>query len=205
MRLIVADHEELFREGVKGVLSGYDWVDVVGEAGDPDTLSDLLGRVTTDAIVLDTGISNGVDIDVVERVRETTPEVMVVVLISPDHLDGQVRKTLELGCQGCLLKNASSEELVAALRTISEGHHYIQGELIPRLVDTEGHRRARLSPQHLAILQYLADGVGNREIANAIGVSETTLKSQLRLIYAELGVSSRVEAVATVLREGLID
>jgi DNA-binding NarL/FixJ family response regulator len=204
MRLIVADEQELFREGVKGVLSQHDWVDVVGEAGDADALSDLLHRVTTDAVVLDLGISDGVDIDVVTQVRSTIPGVMVVALISPDHVDGRVRKTLELGCQGCLLKNTSSEELVAALRTVSEGHHYIQGQLIPRLVDSENQRRDRLSPQHLTVLQYLAEGVGNREIATVVGVSETTLKSQLRLIYSELGVTSRVEAVATGLREGMI-
>jgi DNA-binding NarL/FixJ family response regulator len=207
MRLILADGQELFREGVKRVLSQCDYVEVVGEAGDADALIDLLQRVTAEAVMVDLGMSAGDDAGLVERVLETFPGVMMVVLARPaDHLNGRVRKAIELGSQGCLLKNTSSEELVTALRIVAEGHYYIQGQLLPMLVNggREGHRD-RLSPRHLTILQYVADGLSNQEIATLVGVSETTLKSRLRVIYGELDAATRVEAVATALREGLVD
>jgi DNA-binding NarL/FixJ family response regulator len=204
--LMVAAEQELFREGVKSVLAQIDWIDLVGEAGDEYTLIDLLQGITTDAVILDCGISNGVDIHVVERVREMVPGVKVLVLAAnPDHLDGSVRKAIELGCHGFLLKNIGGDELVRALGMVAEGHHYIQGELIPRLVHRADGPQARLSHADLMVLQHVAKGLGNGEIATLIGVSETTLKSRLRFIYAELDASTRVEAVATALRGGLIE
>jgi DNA-binding NarL/FixJ family response regulator len=206
MRLIVADGQELFREGVKRVLSQCDCVEVVGEVGDGDALIDLLQRVSADAVMVDLGMTDGEDTGVVERVLETFPGMMMVVLARPYHLNGQVSKAIELGSRGCLLRDTSSEELVTALRTVAEGHYYIQGQLLPILVNhgREGHQD-RLSRRHLTILQHLAGALSNREIAALVGVSETTLKSQLRVIYAELDASTRVEAVATALREGLVE
>jgi DNA-binding NarL/FixJ family response regulator len=204
MRLILADDQELFREGVKKVLSQCDWVDVVGEAADEAGLSGLLDWVNTDAVMLDPAISDSADMGVIERLQRVNPDVIIVVLGNPDRVDEHVGRAIELGCQGYLLKNLHSEELVAALNAVAEGHHYIQEQLIPRLFDAR-RRDDRLSPTHLTTLQHLADGLSNREIASLIGVSETTLKSHLRLIYAQLNASTRVEAVATAFRRHLVE
>jgi DNA-binding NarL/FixJ family response regulator len=94
MRLILADDQELFREGVKKVLSQCDWVDVVGEAADEAGLSGLLDWVNTDAVMLDPAISDSADMGVIERLQRVNPDVIIVVLGNPDRVDEHVGRAI---------------------------------------------------------------------------------------------------------------
>jgi len=208
VRLIIADNQEVYREGVKSLLADLEWVTVVGEADDDVALLELLEQVATHVVLLDPGISDRPGLQVVERVHELAPEVrMVIVTAVQDH--AHVRKAIEFGADGYLLKSASSHELVTALRMVADGHQHLQGELVNSLVDrsatSPGRPRPQLSSQHLRILQLVAEGSKNKQIASELDIGETTVKSQLRMVYSLLDVSSRVEAVVRAVRLGLVE
>lgn len=206
MRLAIADVHMLCREGVKSVLGGLDWVKVVGEAADEEALFDLLDSTPTDAVLLDPGISRGSDLEAVERILALAPEVCVIIMATlAEHK--HIRDAIELGAQAYVLKTATSDELATALRMVADGRNYIQGDLVGTLVHppATSSARPRLSRQHLRILQLVSEGLSNRQLANALETSETSIKSQLRVIYSQLGASSRVEAVAVALRREIIE
>ena len=208
MRLIIADAQEVYREGVKSLLADFDWVEVVGEADHYEALPELLGSVTADAVLLDTALPDGPGLEVVEMVRAVAPGVRVVILAeSDDHI--HLRKAIESGVNAYLLKDAAAHEFATALRLVADGHFYIQAELVKTLGDPPATPPAQLcngrSPQQWRVLLLLTQGLKNKQIARELGISETTVKSQLRVIYSHLEASSRVEAVATALRLGIVE
>lgn len=204
MRVIIADPNDLYRAGVKSVLAGRAWAEVVGEAGDEEALVDLLEATRPDMVLLDPGIANGSDSETVAQVRRLVPDARVVVVT--DATNGHIRRIVQSGADGCLLKAAGAEELTAALRLIADGHQYVQAALVGLLLgggSSDG-RSARLSAQHVEILRLVSRGLKNKQVAREFGMSMTSLKSHLRLIYAHLDVSSRVEAAAAAVRLGIV-
>ncbi len=206
VRLAIADVHMLCREGVKSVLGGLEWVTVVGEAADEAALFDLLDSTPADAVLLDPGISRGSDLDAVERILALGPEIRVIIMATlAEHK--HIRDAIELGAQAYVLKTATSDELATALRMVADGRNYIQGDLVGTLAQppATASNGPRLSRHHLRFLELVSEGLSNRQLANTLDTSETSIKSQLRVIYSQLGASSRVEAVAVALRLGIIE
>lgn len=208
MRLIITDDHRLFREGLKMILAGIEGIEIVGESGDGVALIKLLETVGADVVLLDLEMSPMRGFQVLELLRDEFPDVKALVLSMHDEAS-YVARAVELGAAGYLLKIVGKAELVRALRTVAEGNPYIQGELAFALVEgpngTPGEPAPRLSRRQNEILQLLTQGLENKQIARQLGVSETTVKSHLRVIYAQLEASSRAEAVAVALRLGLVD
>jgi len=208
MRLILADDQPVYREGVKSLLANSEWVDIVGEADDEVALLELLECGVASAVLLDPGISGGAGIHIIERMRDLVPELRVVIITGLDD-HAHVKKAIESGVEGYLLRSIDAYEIATALRMVADGHHYIQAELVNTLVDPSAasldRLRERPSPQQLRILQLVTQGLTNKQIARGLGISETTVKSQLRVIYSRLDASSRAEAVATALRLGIVE
>jgi DNA-binding NarL/FixJ family response regulator len=207
VRLIVADPNEIYRIGVRSLLDSLDWVAVIGEAADEPGLTALLRTAGADLVLLDPRIarSNGDEAHVIERVRALAPDVRVVVVT--DASREQIVTSIELGASGCVIRAADGEEVVAALQLVAQGRHYIQPDLIGPLLNRRPPNRqsAGLSAQQLGMLRLVSRGLKNRELASAFDVSLTTVKSQLRLIYAHLGVSSRAEAAAAAVRLEIVE
>lgn len=204
--LIIADPNEVYRIGVKSLLADLDWAAVVGEAVDEQGLLQLLESARPDLVLLDPSVAEQSDpnIQIIERVRALAPDVKVVVVA--DVPETHIRRAIELGADACLAKAAGSQELAAALHLVANGRHYIQAELLGSLLDggaADGPPPS-LSTQQLTILQLLARGSRNNQIAREIGMSATTVKSHLRLIYSLLSVSSRAEAAAAAVRLGMV-
>jgi len=208
MRLIIADAQEVYREGVKSLLARFDWVEVVGEADDYETLSELLESATADAVLLDAALPDGPWLQVVARVRAVAPEVRVVILAAADD-QVHLRRAIEAGVNAYLLKRAAAHEFATALRLVAEGHFYVQSGIIETLGDRPAEPLVKLSaersPQQRRVLDLMTQGLKNKQIASELGISETTVKSQLRVIYSHLDASSRVEAVAAALRLGIVE
>ncbi len=206
VRLIIADPNELYRIGVKSLLADLDWATIVGEAVDVQALEQLLQSARADLVLLDpsTVRASDDDIHVIERVRALAPNVGVVVVTDAPHVS--MRRAIELGANACLTKMAGGEELAAALRLVASGRHYIQADLIAPLLNGASHDglSRTLSPQQLTILQLVSRGLKNKQIASEFGMSVTTVKSHLRLIYSLLAVSNRAEAAAAAVRLGIV-
>lgn len=207
-RVVIADSQEIFTTGLKSLLTGVAWIVVVGEANEATGLFEILESSRVDLLLLDPGLPEVREPHLIERLRILTGNLRIVVMTAGDESE-KLRTALQLGADGIIHRSAGAEEFVSAVRKVADGHHYIQPELINSLVWLSAppmeRVSERLSPRQSRVLQLLTQGLGNRQIAATMDISETTVKSELRLIYAELEASSRAEAAAIALRIGLVD
>lgn len=189
------------------MLSGEHDVEIVGEAESGEELLGILDDTPVDIVLLDVRMSGMGGLEVLQRVSGTMPQVRVLMLSMHDE-PGYVRRAIELGAAGYLLKSAGRSEILHAMRTVSDGGVYIQGELMGPLVSDLGGSRVQsgsLSPREREVLQLVANGFENKQVATELGLSEATVKSYLRGIYERLDVAGRAEAVAVGLRLGVIE
>lgn len=207
MRLLIADDHGVVREGISYMLSGEDDIEIAGEAASGDELLDFIEGNPVDVVLLDVRMAGMGGLEALEQIGRNLPQIRVLMLSMHDE-PGYVRRAIELGAAGYLLKSAGRDELLRAIRTVAEGGVYIQGELVAPLVSnmagTSG-RSGQLSPREREVLQLVANGHENKQIATNLGLSEATVKSYLRGIFERLEVASRAEAVAVGLRLGVIE
>lgn len=208
MRVIVADDHRIVREGIAFMVSDVDDVEIVGEAANGAELLDLLREVETDLVLLDLRMPDMNGLEALPHLSEIAPEVKVIVLSMHDE-SAYVRRAIELGADGYVLKSAGRDELLRALALVSSGKVYIQGELATALVREVAAPDAgpslRLEEEEVAIIRLVARGLENKQIARRTGSTEAAVKSSLRSIFGRLGVRTRAEAVAVAIRAGLID
>ncbi len=207
MRIVLADDHRVVREGIRYMLADRPDLEVVGEVGNGQDLLAQLEAEPVDVVLLDVRMPGMTGLEALAQIRERFPEVRVVVLSMHDQ-PGYVRRAIELGAAGYLLKSSGRDEILRALAAISQGHSYIQGELMEPLIDSVGRQSPtprRLRPRERQVLQLVADGYENKQIARELDLSEATVKTYLRAIFDRLGVSSRAEAVAVGLRLGIIE
>lgn len=209
MRLVLADDHQVVRDGLRWMLAEEEGIEVVGEAGDGAELLELLGGRSVDVVLLDLRMPEVGGLEALEKLQERFPGVRVVVLTMHDE-PGYMRRAIELGASGYLLKSVGREELLEALAAVAQGHAYVQHELAGLILGELAGRHALgpavgLSERELEALRLVAAGCENREIARRMELSEATVKTHLRLAFKRLGVSGRAEAVAVALRLGIIE
>lgn len=206
MKLVIADDHRVVREGITYMLSGEPDIDIVGEAAGGEELLVLLESEAVDVVLLDVRMADMSGLDVLETIGASLPQVRVLMLSMHDE-PAYVRRAIELGAAGYLLKSAGREELLAAIRAVADGGVYIQGELVePLVAGVAGDHTVpgRLSPREREVLQLVANGYENKQVATELGLSEATVKTYMRGIFERLEVTSRAEAVAVGLRLGVI-
>lgn len=206
MKLIIADDHRVVREGISYMLSGEDDIDIVGEAAGGEELLTLLDETSVDVVLLDVRMSGMGGLEVLERIEHGLPQIRVLMLSMHDE-PGYVRRAIELGASGYLLKSTGREELLRAIRAVADGGVYIQGELVEPLVANVAKPAAsgKLSPRETEVLQLVANGFENKQVATELGLSEATVKTYMRGIFERLDVTGRAEAVAVALRLGVIE
>ena len=207
MRVVVTDDHRVVREGLRYMLNDAPDVDVVGEAESGEELLALVDSEVVDVVLLDVRMPGMSGLDVLERLAEDAPQVRVLMLSMHDQ-PAYVRRAIELGAAGYLLKSAGRDELLTALQVAAEGGTYLSSELMEPLVSTMAGRTrssGKLSPREHQVLQLVANGLENKQIATELDLSEATVKTYLRGVFERLEVSSRAEAAAVGLRLGLIE
>ena len=209
MRIIIADDHRVVREGLRWMLSDEPEVEVVGEAADGRELLALIAEIDADVILLDVRMPQMTGLEAMEELFEIAPDLKVIVLSMHDE-PAYVRRAVELGASGYLLKSAGRDEIIRALDAVLAGDAYIQGELAGPLIEVVAGRdestgSTELSPRERQVLALIADGSENKQIARELGISEATVKTHLKSAFDRLGVRSRAEAVAVALREGLLE
>ncbi|MFQ5517210.1 MAG: response regulator [Acidimicrobiia bacterium] len=208
MRLVIADDHRIVREGLRLILSHDTDIEIVGEAEDGEQLLTLLQTAKPDVVLLDLRMPGMSGLEVLDRLRELEETVRVIALTMHDD-PAYVRRTIERGACGYLLKSVGAPELLRAVHAVAEGKNYIHGEVTGPLVEQmmgvrSGRRVSDIGLDEIQIIEMLADGMDNREVAQHLDVTEAAVKARLRSIYATLGVKRRSEAVATALRLGII-
>ena len=207
MKILIVDDHKVVRDGVRFMLSDTPEIEVVGEADSAEAMFEILSSEPVDVVLLDIRMEGMTGLDALGRMASEFPQVRVLMLSMHDQ-PGYIRRAIELGASGYLLKSAGRDEVLAAISAVSEGGRYIQASLMePLVADVTGMSRqmGRLSPREQEVLQLIADGSENKQIARELGLSEATVKTYIRGVFDRLDVSSRAEAVAVGLRIGIID
>jgi DNA-binding NarL/FixJ family response regulator len=207
MRIVIADDHRVVREGIRYMLSDETDIEIIGEAETGDELLGIVESEPVDVALLDVRMPGMSGFDVLERLVEIAPQVRVLMLSMHDQ-PAYVRRAMELGAAGYVLKSAGRDELLTALRVVAEDGTYLPSELMEPLIAGVTGRAGptgKLSPRERQVLQLVADGYENKQIAAELELSEATVKTYLRGVFERLEVSSRAEAVAVGLRLGVIE
>lgn len=207
MRVVLADDHSIVREGLRWMLEEEPGIEISGEADSGTSLLQLLGEEPADVVLLDLRMPGMGGLEALERLRQVAPGTKVIILTMHDE-PAYVRRAIELGASGYLLKSADRQELVRALELVHSGGAYVQGELAAPLVQEAAgveQEATSLSPRESQVLFLVAQGFENKQIATELGISEATVKTHLKSVFARLEVASRAEAVAVALRRGLIE
>ena len=214
IRVLVADDLTLVRQGIRALLSEVDGVDVVGEAESADHAITLTRKLQPDVVLMDQDMP-GNGLHATRLIKEAMAAVEVIIMT--DRLsDGRALQAIEAGATGYVLKDIPVASLASAVRAVCNGRAFFHPEITRKLMEKLGHltreQRDRLrlefeglTPRELDILFELARGSTDREIAARFVLSEGTVKTHLRHILRKLGARNRTQAVAYVLRNGLID
>lgn len=214
VRLVVADDLNLVRKGIKALLTGLEGVTVVGEAETADEAVVLARKLQPDVVLMDQNIT-GNALHATRLLKEAQPAVEIIIMT--DRLsDSKALQAIEAGATGYVLKDIPVASLASAVRAVCNGRAFFHPEITRKLMQKLGYltrdQRDRLrvefdglTPRELDILFELARGGTDREIAAKFVLSEGTVKTHLRNILKKLGARNRTQAVAHVLRKGLID
>jgi DNA-binding NarL/FixJ family response regulator len=215
LKVIIVDDHALFRRGLEMVLENEADIEVVGEATDGQQAVDRTSELMPDVVLMDVRMPRRSGIEATQRIKELMPHVKIVVLTNSDE-EADLYEAIKAGASGYLLKEISSEEVADAIRSVVQGHSRISPAMASKLLtefqamskrtdDRQPLAPPKLTERELQILRLVAKGLGNRDIAQQLFISENTVKNHIRNILEKLQLHSRMEAVIYAVREKLFD
>lgn len=209
--MLIADDHAIVREGLRAMLSMEDSVEVVGEASDGQEAVALAEKLTPDVVLMDIRMSKLDGVQATRCIKSSNPQVSVIVLSSYDN-DEFVFQGIEAGASGYLLKDIACDDLVSAIHRVAQGESLMAPSVLRKVLDEFAHRAEEgelphegLTPRELEVLQALARGLKNEEIAKELFITEKTVKSHLGSIFSKLGVNDRTQAMLYAIKHKLVD
>lgn len=200
--LIVDDHE-VVREGLRLSLSRAPHIRVIGEAGDGESAISLVERRKPDVVIMDVRMPGMDGLEATREVLKVQPDAAVLIFTAFSERS-LLARGLESGARGYILKEAPHETLLRAIEKVAGGEGYIDPALMPAFLSgKEG--TDMLTAREREILQLLADGMSNADVAEKLFISQETVKSHVRHILTKLEADTRTHAVAIALRDSIID
>ncbi|MFI1577859.1 response regulator [Embleya sp. NPDC055664] len=204
IRLVVCDDHAVVRAGLLALFAGEDGIEVIGEAADGEEAVRLAAALRPDVVLMDLQLVGGIDgVEATGRLL-ALPEPPHVLVLTMYDTDADVSRAIEAGAAGYLLKAGSPEDLFRAVRDAAAGRTVLAPEVAARLFSRMRKPDNTLTAREVEILQLLARGVGNAEIARRLFISQATVKTHLGHIYAKLGVDTRTAAVSVATERRLI-
>jgi DNA-binding NarL/FixJ family response regulator len=198
IRVLVADDHPVVRQGLCTMLEIEDDMEVVGRAADGDEAVAQARETRPDIILMDVQMPNVDGLEAMRRIRAHDPEARVIVLTTYRDED-YIFPSLRAGARGYLLKDASREELAAAIRAVHRGESLLDPQIADQAKSREG-----LTARELEVLELMAEQHSNAQIAEKLFVSENTVKTHVSNILAKLGCNDRAAAVLTAWKRHLI-
>jgi DNA-binding NarL/FixJ family response regulator len=211
-RVLIADDDDLMRAGLVELLTADPDIEIVGQAADGRQAIDGARRLTPDVVLMDVRMP---DLDGIAATRElvrTTPGARVLILTTFEQ-DDYVFGALRAGASGFLLKRTRPEDLIAAVHTIAAGDALLSPSVTRRVIDrmaqqptpefADERRFAQLTPREREVLEHIARGLSNREIAAALVVEESTIRTHVKRILMKLDLRDRVQAVIFAYETGV--
>ena len=204
IRLVIVDDHPVVRDGLRGMLENQPDFEVVGEASNGEEAVQMASSLNPAVMLMDLRMPVIDGVTALREIKVSNPAVQVLVLTTYDS-DADILPAIEAGAMGYLLKDTSREDLYSAIRATARGESVLSPGVAARLI---GQMRApaeeKLSSREVEVLQLVADGASNREIASRLHISQATVKSHLIHIFDKLGVSDRTAAVTVALRRGIL-
>ncbi|MFJ1929674.1 MULTISPECIES: response regulator [unclassified Streptomyces] len=204
VRILLCDDHAVVRAGLLALLGSEPDIEVVGEAGSGEEAVALAARLAPDVVLMDLQLGEGIDgVEATRRIVAGTEGAHVLVLTTYDT-DADITRAIEAGATGYLLKAERPEELFAAIRSAAQGRTTLSPPVASRVMARMRKPLPTLTDRERDILGQLSRGLGNRDIARALFISEATVKTHLGRIYDKLGVDTRAGAVAVAKEQRLL-
>jgi DNA-binding NarL/FixJ family response regulator len=206
LRILLADDHSVVREGLKALILAEPDLELVGEAEDGESAFRETLRLRPDVVVMDISMPKLNGTEATQRLKQDCPEIRVVALTA--HEDAAyVRRLLEAGASGYVLKRAAAHVLIDAIRTVAAGGVYLDPSVTGRVVDgylrqPSGTPRAEVSEREAEVLRLIAQGYSNKEIAARLEVSVKTVETYKARAMEKLGFGSRVDIVRYAVQQG---
>ena len=209
-RVVIADDHELARAGLKTMIDGERWIEVVGVATNGREAVELCRKLRPDLIMMDVRMPELDGLAATRLVKEVSPKTSVIVITMHEN-PNYLFEAIKAGAGGYLLKDASQMEVLSAIRQVLRGEALLSPKLMPHLIRrlAEGSRghgdpSIQLTPREREVLRLVAHGKSNREIAEQLIVTEGTVKVHVGNIFSKLEVSDRTQAVVRAIDLGII-
>jgi DNA-binding NarL/FixJ family response regulator len=215
VRVVIAEDQAVVRAGLRMILDAQTDITVIGEASDGWEVIRLANEAEPDLVLMDVRMPNLDGLAATRRLVGSAATAPKILVLTTFDLDEYVYEAILAGASGFLLKSAPPQQLVAGVRSVMAGDVLVAPEITRRLLERFVQRPlpvagrptelADLSARELQVLELLADGRSNAEIAAALYLSEATIKSHINHILTKLRLRDRVQAVALAYRCGLMD
>jgi len=218
IKVLVADQQPLFRQGVRSSVQQADDIEICGEVGSAQELLSVVGTVVPDVVLLSSDLSGSGAADLAKTVKQQVPSVAVVLLArQPD--DEGLFQAIKSRAAGYLSREVGWEELLNAIHRAADGEHPINDSVVARPKVAEQVLKqfqdlswgkgveeyvSPLTPREKEILTYMGQGYFNKQIAATLNISEQTIKNHVTSILRKLDANARTEAVVTAIKRGLI-
>ena len=200
---LIADDHEVVREGLRLSLSRSPRIRVVGEARDGSTAITLAERRHPNVVIMDVRMPGMDGLEATKILSERLPEAAVLIFTAYSERS-LLARGFDSGAKGYILKEAPHDTLVRAIERVASGETYVDPALMPAFLSGKD-REDMLTAREREILQLLADGMSNADVAARLVISQETVKSHVRHILAKLEADTRTQAVAIALREKIIE
>ncbi len=201
IRVVLADDHPVVRNGLAAIVDQQADMEVVAEAGDGDEAIALYTRFRPDVMVLDLRMPKRDGVAVVQQVMEGNPKARLLIMTTYDG-DEDIFRCLSQGAKGYLLKDAPRQEILFAIRAVSEDRPYTSSSIAAKALQRMG--KPSLTQRELDVLQLVALGRSNKDIARRLTITEGTAKTHVKSILTKLDAISRTEAVAVAHKRGMI-
>jgi len=201
IRILIVDDHPAFRAGLAAILAAHADLRVVAEAGNVAEALEMCERELPDLVLMDLRLPGGGGAGATLTIRQRWPATHVLIVTTYDG-DEDIYLALQAGASGCVLKDLTSAELIAAVRSAHSGVKVLQPVVAAR--QRERITRKSLSARELEVLRCVVNGLSNKEISRILAIGAASVKTHLSTIFQKFGVSDRTQAAVEALRRGIV-
>jgi DNA-binding NarL/FixJ family response regulator len=201
VRIVIVDDHPVVRDGLAAMISAEDDMEIIAEVGTGAEALKVIPKQRPDVVLMDLLLPDIVGADLIRQICEVSSDISFIVVTAAAG-DEEIYRAIEAGARGYLFKDMARKELVQAIRAVSKGQRFIPAQVGSKIA--ENLPRTSLTDREIKVLECVASGMRNKEIAHHLGITEATANAHVKHILEKLHVSDRTHAVTTALKRGII-